>query len=221
MINRVVEIWRDIPTYEGIYQVSNLGNVRSLPRFDEDKNGKIYQRKGVIMTPTKTTTGYLKVELVKDGIRKSKKIHRLVASAFLINTFNKPYINHKDGNPLNNVVDNLEWCTQEENMKHARHTGLTFYTQDSINHEELIKDYLCNSINFVCDKYDISKTVVYDILKKHDIKRHGNVKYSVNLDNLLSDMKIGMSNSDLATKYECSKRLIAVRRNKFKKGGLL
>lgn len=217
----VNEVWRDIKGYEGYYQVSNLGEIRSLPRYRIENGEKKYLMKGIILKQSITSTGYKKVELMVDGDKKSCKVHRLVAEAFLINTFDKPYVNHKDGNPLNNVVDNLEWCTQAENMKHARETGLTVYTQDTINHDELIKDYLCNTAKFVCEKYNISKTVLYDILRKHDINRHGNVKYSVNLDNLLNDMKKGMNNSDLASKYHCNKRLIAVRRHKFKKEGLL
>lgn len=229
MINRVVlendkpmiEIWRDVVGYEGYYQVSNLGEVRSLPRYRIENGKRKYLMKGVILNQSTTTTGYKKVELMINGIRKSYKVHRLVAEAFIVNTYDKPFVNHKDGNPLNNIVDNLEWCTHLENIKHARETGLKTYAQDFVDHTDVIKDYLSSTTEYTCKKYGISKTILYGILKKHDIKRHRNVKYSLNLQDVLEDMKNGLTNSEIADKHNCSKRLIATRRCKFRKEGLL
>lgn len=104
----VGEIWKDIVGFEGLYQVSNLGNVKSL----KGKEPKI-------LKGHKDTKGYLQVELRKDNKRNISCIHRLVAKEFLEKPKGKDQINHIDGNKLNNNVDNLEWCTCKENIKHA------------------------------------------------------------------------------------------------------
>lgn len=105
------EIWKDIKDFEGIYQVSNFGNVKS---FNYMNNGT--ER---TLTPKKNNKGYLWVELRKNGIRKCALIHRLVAEAFIENPNNFPVINHKDENPLNNHMDNLEWCTFIYNVRYS------------------------------------------------------------------------------------------------------
>jgi predicted XRE-type DNA-binding protein len=104
------EIWKDVIGYEGLYQVSNLGRVKSL-------------RKNLIMKLCSANHGYLNVGLNKN-LKKSFYIHRLVAQAFIPNPENKPQVNHKDGNRLNNKVENLEWNTNYENMRHGYDTGL-------------------------------------------------------------------------------------------------
>lgn len=110
------EIWKDVVGYEGLYQVSNLGRVKSIGRFV--RTGKIHKRfhNGIIMKQQKTNLGYMLVGLM-DGIRGRKvmRVHRLVATAFIPNPHNLPQINHKDVNPSNNNVSNLEWCDQKYN----------------------------------------------------------------------------------------------------------
>ena len=105
------EIWKDINGYNGIYQVSNLGRVRSLGN-DKGKKDKI--RKQV-----KNSKGYLRVGLHKDGATTWEYVHRLVAQAFIPNTDNLPQVNHKDENKENNCVDNLEWCTNKYNCNYG------------------------------------------------------------------------------------------------------
>lgn len=124
------EIWKDIPSYEGYYQVSNLGNFRSLPRIIKYKqNGtRNYPAKSLLTETTKDN--YQRIVLMKDGIKTRFQAHRLVALAFIPNPDNKPFINHIDGNKSNNIVTNLEWCTASENMTHADNTGL----RDMFNH---------------------------------------------------------------------------------------
>ena len=114
------EIWKDIIGYEGIYQVSNTGKVRKI-------NGNAYnysKPKVFMLKQVGNGTGYMKVFLHRDNKCKQPLVHRLVAEAFIPNPEGKPYINHKDGIKTNNVVDNLEWCTNSENMRHAFETGL-------------------------------------------------------------------------------------------------
>ena len=101
------EIFKDIPGYEGRYQVSNLGNVRSM------RTMKIRQ-------PCPHTKGYLKTDLRKDGKREMAFIHRLVALTFIPNPDNLPEVNHKDGDKTNNRVENLEWVTTQQNAIHNR-----------------------------------------------------------------------------------------------------
>lgn len=111
------EIWKDIKDYEGIYQISNLGRVKSMPRkiiYKDKKHYKILPER--VMSWCDNGNGYKCVYLKKNGKRKIAYIHRLVANAFIENKENKKYINHKDYNPCNNRFDNLEWCSQKENV---------------------------------------------------------------------------------------------------------
>lgn len=110
------EIWRDIEGYERLYQISNLGRVKSL------KRNTAHNR---IMKPKKDKYGYLYIGLCKNGELSYKKIHRLVARAFIPNYNNLPQINHIDGNKTHNCVSNLEWCDASYNQKHAYRLGLS------------------------------------------------------------------------------------------------
>lgn len=101
------EIWKDIKNYEGLYKISNLGNVKSLKT-----NKNLYYSK---------SRNYLRVSLNKNGIRKGYFIHRLVAQAFIPNPNNYPCVNHKDCNGNNNKVNNLEWCTYKQNNSYKNH----------------------------------------------------------------------------------------------------
>lgn len=110
------EIWKDIKGYEGLYQVSNLGNVKSLKRqVYAGKNRLRWQYEKILSTNKTNGNGYKIVSLSKDNKSKNKYIHRLVAETFLNNPNNYKYINHKDENKDNNCVDNLEFCTAQYN----------------------------------------------------------------------------------------------------------
>lgn len=102
------EIWQDIEGYKGLYQVSNKGNVKSL------KYGK--ER---ILKPGIDRDGYYKIMLYNNSVRKTFRLNRLVAQAFIPNLDNKPQVNHLDENKLNNCVDNLSWTTAKENNNHG------------------------------------------------------------------------------------------------------
>lgn len=103
-----VEIWKDIEGYEGLYQVSSFGNIKSL-HFGKEK----------LLKPQPNSNGYLRVSLSKNNNWIYFFVHRLVASVFLKNNNNLPCVNHKDENPLNNHVSNLEWVTHKENMNYG------------------------------------------------------------------------------------------------------
>lgn len=111
------EIWKDIKGYEGLYKVSNRGNIKSLNYRRKLGNERI-------LPGSCDGKGYLQVGLCKNGVRRKFAIHRLVAEAFIENKYNKKEVNHIDGNKSNNHVDNLEWSTRSENVKHAYDNGL-------------------------------------------------------------------------------------------------
>lgn len=117
-----VEIWKDIKDYEGYYQASNFGRIRSLDRVVEVSIlGRIYERilKGRILKTEVDKYGYHFLELSKNGIKKRKSVHRLVAETFIPNPNNLPQVNHKNEDKSNNCVWNLEWCTQPYNTNYG------------------------------------------------------------------------------------------------------
>jgi len=111
------EVWKDAIGYEGYYKVSNIGRVMGIKKFPSKPDNRI--AKGSI-----SKHGYHYVHLRKDTKSKNKKVHIMVAEAFIPNLENKPHINHIDGDKMNNSVNNLEWCTPLENNRHALKTGL-------------------------------------------------------------------------------------------------
>jgi hypothetical protein len=118
-----MEIWKNIKGYENKYQISNFGNVKSLDYINN--LGKL--KKGKKLKYRITEKGYNSAMLYNNGVQKCYRVHRLVAEAFIDNKNNKPFINHKDGNKLNNNIYNLEWCTHKENVQHAFLNNLNRY----------------------------------------------------------------------------------------------
>ena len=103
-----IEVWKDIPEYEGLYQVSNMGRVKSIG-YGEER----------ILKPGKLKKGYLQVILFKDGKQKHFQVHRLVALAFIQNPLNLPQVNHKNEDKTDNRVSNLEFCTNLYNVNYG------------------------------------------------------------------------------------------------------
>ena len=108
----MIEIWKDIKNYEGLYQISNLGRVKSLKR--QMKNRKCEE---TIKSPSITNKGYYRLALCKNGDKKYFHIHRLVAETFLPNIDNKPTVDHINRNKLDNCINNLRWATYQEQIK--------------------------------------------------------------------------------------------------------
>ena len=116
----MIEIWADVNEYEGLYQISNLGNVLSLPRqVRQGKYGKSRAAGGKLLKATDNGNGYLIVSLRCNNKRKNYYVHRLVAEHFVPNCCDGEYVNHKDYDTRNNHADNLEWCTQRENIRYS------------------------------------------------------------------------------------------------------
>jgi len=146
------EIWKDIVGYEGLYQVSNLGRVKSLERTINHKTcyGGLYHVKGRILKSKLEKDGYYRIGLSKNKIKKYYRINRLVAETFIPNPNNYPVVNHKDENKLNNRVDNLEWCSIKYNINYG--TGIARRTKTisiKINQYDLNDNFIktWNSIN--------------------------------------------------------------------------
>lgn len=113
-----MEIWKEIKDYEGFYEISNTGCIRSVKRIVTYSNGINHLYKSKVLSPS-ICNGYYKVTLHKNGLKKTHSVHRLVAEAFIDNPKKLPCVNHKDENRLNNNADNLEWCTIKYNSNYG------------------------------------------------------------------------------------------------------
>lgn len=151
--NNLSEEWRDIPNYEGLYQVSNLGRVKSL-NYNHTKQEKILKQAN--------NKGYLYVLLYNQKKRTLHKIHRLVATAFIPNPNNLPFINHKDENPLNNRADNLEWCTAAYNSNYG--TNIQRRSKKLTNRQDLSKQVF---------QYDFEGKIIKIWQSTHECSRNG------------------------------------------------
>lgn len=143
------ETWKPVVGYEGIYEISSLGNVKSLSRYIDGRiKGKKSLTKEKILKPALSKKGYLRVLLSNDKKTKNISIHRLVASAFVQNLDNLKFnqVNHIDGNKLNNHYQNLEWCDIGHNNRHARKTGLNVTKVGKENHSYGLKNKTAISV---------------------------------------------------------------------------
>jgi hypothetical protein len=158
-----METWKDALGYEGYYQVSDLGRVRSV-----DKTTAARSFKGKVLKPKTNKGGYLEVHLSINGASYHEKVHRLVAVVFLDNPSNLPQVNHINGVKADNRAENLEWCTCKHNVNEAFRTGL------NANHErhrwsiltiEQVREVLESNkpSSYFSEKFDISKTAIKDI----------------------------------------------------------
>jgi hypothetical protein len=119
-----MENWKDIQGYEGLYQISNLGNIKGIQRIVKHSTVGVTRNVPEKLISTFLTKGYKRVNLWKDNKDKKHPVHVLIAQAFIPNPQNKPCVNHIDGKPSNNNINNLEWVTHSENSQHAANMGL-------------------------------------------------------------------------------------------------
>lgn len=139
-MNDFLELWKPIIDFESSYEISNLGRVHSIGRCITDSTGRNQHIKSTVLKCSKDSDGYLYVTLTRRSIGITKKIHRLVAEAFIPNIDNKPEVNHKDGDKNNNCADNLEWVTSKENIQHAFRTGLRSRNQEVQKCQQMSRD---------------------------------------------------------------------------------
>lgn len=220
------EIWKDIKGYEGLYQISNLGNVKSLIQWVGNKYSDKYIKKEKIL---KTSIQYANknknycrciVNLAKNKHKKSYKVHQLVAQAFIPNPKKLKEINHIDGDSLNNKIDNLEWCTHSENAIHAIKIGLRKIKY--VNEELIIKEYTCNKKNIhqISNEFKINRNRIKNILIKNNVKirtiSECQEKYNINIEDFKKDVDKGLSNKELQLKYNCSIGIIATYKSRYK-----
>lgn len=124
------EEWSDVVGWEGLYQVSNFGRVKSLSKRIVYKDGRVYIHPSRIMKNQKISTGYRSVMFYGASGKKQYYVHRLVAETFIPNPNNLGDVNHKDGCKTNNILSNLEWCSRSDNIKHAYKNGLSWVHMD-------------------------------------------------------------------------------------------
>lgn len=117
----LIEEWKDIKGYEGLYQVSNMGRIKSLERYKKNNGGSKTLIKELILKQVENNKGYLRVYLCKNARKRVFLVHRLVADAFIQNPNRLPEVNHKDENKKNNRVENLEWCDSYYNTNYGTH----------------------------------------------------------------------------------------------------
>lgn len=160
------EIWKDIPGYEGLYQVSNLGRVKSYDMKVSHNHGGVAIRKGRVLKQVITKWGYNLVSLCKNGTKKQLSVHRIVANSFLENKELKPQVNHKNGIKTDNSLDNLEWCTSFENMQHAVKTKLYVVKSGKQSH-------MFGKTGF---QSNVSKRIIQYNLNGEIIRIHGSIK---------------------------------------------
>lgn len=163
----MIEEWKDIGGYEGLYQVSNLGRVKSIPRSTLCSDGRTISLKGKILAPNIHTDGYVYVKLCKNSSQKNYRVHRLVAMAFIDNPHDYPEVNHLDENRGNNEACNLEWCTSQHNSTYG---NCRQRQKSSLRRKQM--PFMCietgetfGSIAEYREKYNTSNTHISDVLK--------------------------------------------------------
>ena len=172
------EEWKDIIGYEGFYKISSLGRMKSLERIEKNGSGGFRLRREYIVKTSLGKSGYLQVNLSLNGIKKNFLIHRLVLETFCPIDIKKS-VNHKDGNKINNRLNNLEWVTHKENTSHAIDIGLiksgekhwrAKLTSEQI---DLIRELLKTQKSIdIARKFNVHKNTIHNIKFKKSWRRY-------------------------------------------------
>lgn len=201
------EIWADIPEYEGLYQVSNTGKVKSL-----NYNKKKDYHKELKLNINKH--GYVQVHLSKNGYKKIYTVHRLVAITFIPNPNNYPVINHIDGNKQNNIISNLEWCTIDYNSQHAVENNLIKTKDDSIKAVKVVclnTGEIFNSIKSAAEQYNINQHDISSCCSKTKNKSAGKTSNGELLVWRYEEDYKSMSESEITQiLYDIDRRVICI-----------
>ena len=155
----MVTTWRPVVWYEGLYEVSDAGIVKSLSRLKTRHKGKVLKESLMLL-------GYKRVAISRLNKPKYKLIHRLVAEAFLPNPLNKPHVNHIDSNPSNNSLKNLEWCTPKENTVHALKNGAKMGSSIEIHPFKKLTQEQVSAIRTSTDK-GVTLAKAYGVTPNH------------------------------------------------------
>lgn len=159
-----MEIWKPIAGFDGCYEVSNLGHVKSIGRLCKRKLfGGFMKVKERIMKPHLNKFGYQQIYLSRGGVRKRYSVHRLVALSYIPNPNGKPNVNHIDGNPKNNKVENLEWCTQSENSLHSIHVLGNKHGVGNKNQDKKIPIICFDDEGNIINQYDSTVSASKDL----------------------------------------------------------
>lgn len=179
------EIWKDVPNYEGLYQVSNLGRVKSLDREFLDKKGKLFRRKGAMITLVENEYGYLAVRLNKNNTRKEFKVHRLVLMTFSpCDNMENLEVNHKDFNRKNNSLNNLEWLTHKENLNYSKAN----YANVFIGSKNPKATFTEEQIKTIREMYQMGWSISQIVYELYQIDRKTDLRLYKNLHGKISDI---------------------------------
>lgn len=178
-----VEIWKDIQGYEGLYQVSNMGNVRSLDRVTLRIKMGLLPSRSRIRKQFLARNGYSRVPLFKDRYQKKHTVHRLVAIAFLGDN-PEMFVNHIDFDRLNNRVENLEWVTAQENMNHSKEAGRLRSVPakrktDDIQKLTMATMLIAKSESSICKHYNLNLGYIKSIRKTGNNKEFQDIFLSI------------------------------------------
>lgn len=208
------EIWKDVPGYEGYYQASNFGRIKSLEKIVKHNCGGPKKLNERILNGTISSFGYIRVDLSKEGKSRRFAVHRIIAETFLGKS--DLIVNHIDGVKTNNNIENLEYVTTQENTAHAVRIGL-IKNNSKINKKAIIKDYQngCR-LRFLEKKYNTSHHEIRKMLMDSGIEIESKGirrrRYRIDESELKQLIEKGLNNSEISRKLNVSRHSIRYRR---------
>lgn len=212
------EIWKDVPGYEGYYQASNLGRIKSAERIVKHNCGGPKKIKEKILKGYINRYGYIRVDLSKRGVNKKFSAHRIVAMTFLGKS--ELHVNHIDGVKTNNNINNLEYVTLQDNVAHAVKTGL-IKNNSIINKEAIIKDYKEGyRLRMLEVKYNTSHHEIRKVLKENGVQIESKGvrrrRYKIDELELRNLISKGLNNSEIARELNVTRHAVRYRRTLLK-----